>query len=62
VKTIVGPVLTVTIWAAIVCYLASIGKKVLLTNTVLPLLSVVVGLILVFRCVYTVSFVVHLIN
>jgi len=46
---ITGPVLTVTIFAAIIAYLWSIGMPVLLTNSVVPLLSVVVGLILVFR-------------
>lgn len=46
---IIGPVLTVTVFAAIVAYLWSIGQPVLMTNSVVPLLSVVVGLILVFR-------------
>ncbi|OJA10404.1 hypothetical protein AZE42_03537 [Rhizopogon vesiculosus] len=46
---IIGPVLTVTIFAALVAYAWSKGKKVVLTNSVVPLLSVVVGLILVFR-------------
>ncbi|KAH7930864.1 UPF0187-domain-containing protein [Leucogyrophana mollusca] len=46
---IIGPVLTVTIFAALVAYAWSKGKHVVLTNSVLPLLSVVVGLILVFR-------------
>jgi ion channel-forming bestrophin family protein len=46
---IVGPVLTVTIWAALVSYADYRGIKPLLTNSVLPLLSVVVGLMLVFR-------------
>jgi hypothetical protein len=44
VPRLVGPVLTVTIWAALVCYLALIkGQNVFLTNSVLPLLSVVVS-------------------
>ncbi|KAG1756294.1 UPF0187-domain-containing protein [Suillus paluster] len=46
---IIGPVLTVTIFAALVAYAWSKGKRVALTNSVVPLLSVVVGLILVFR-------------
>ncbi|KAG1903908.1 Bestrophin, RFP-TM, chloride channel-domain-containing protein [Suillus fuscotomentosus] len=46
---IIGPVLTVTIFAALVAYAWSKGKRVVLTNSVVPLLSVVVGLILVFR-------------
>ncbi|KIM80848.1 hypothetical protein PILCRDRAFT_9275 [Piloderma croceum F 1598] len=46
---ILGPVLTVTIFAAIIAYLWHIGQPVILTNSVVPLLSVVVGLILVFR-------------
>jgi len=46
---IIGPVLTVTIFAAVVAFLWSKGYALRLTNSVLPLLSVVVGLILVFR-------------
>ncbi|TDL27602.1 UPF0187-domain-containing protein [Rickenella mellea] len=46
---IVGPVLTITIIAAAVAYAFSKGKNVTLSNTVTPLLAVVVGLILVFR-------------
>jgi len=46
---ILGPVLTVTIFAAVIAYLWQIGRPVILTNSVVPLLSVVVGLILVFR-------------
>lgn len=46
---IIGPVLTVTIFAVLVAYAWSKGKRVVLANTVVPLLSVVVGLILVFR-------------
>ncbi|KAF8845021.1 UPF0187-domain-containing protein [Paxillus ammoniavirescens] len=49
---IFGPVLTVTIFSAIVAYAWSQGKRVQLTNSVIPLLSVVVGLILVFRTSY----------
>ncbi|KAF9230783.1 Bestrophin, RFP-TM, chloride channel-domain-containing protein [Melanogaster broomeanus] len=49
---IFGPVLTVTIFSAIVAYAWSQGKSVQLTNSVTPLLSVVVGLILVFRTSY----------
>jgi ion channel-forming bestrophin family protein len=39
---ILGPVLTVTLWAALISYLAFAGYKVSLTNSVVPLLSVVV--------------------
>lgn len=46
---IIGPVFTVTVFAALVAYAWSKGKRVALTNSVVPLLSVVVGLILVFR-------------
>ncbi|KAG1891498.1 Bestrophin, RFP-TM, chloride channel-domain-containing protein [Suillus subluteus] len=49
---IIGPVLTVTVFAALVAYAWSKGKRVVLTNSVVPLLSVVVGLILVFRTSY----------
>ncbi|KIJ69470.1 hypothetical protein HYDPIDRAFT_172861 [Hydnomerulius pinastri MD-312] len=49
---IFGPVLTVTIFSAIVAYAWSKGKRVQLSNSVVPLLSVVVGLILVFRTSY----------
>ncbi|KAF9792333.1 Bestrophin, RFP-TM, chloride channel-domain-containing protein [Thelephora terrestris] len=44
-----GPIITVTLWAAFVCYLWSIGLSITMTNSVVPLLAVVVGLILVFR-------------
>ncbi|KAK0503047.1 Bestrophin, RFP-TM, chloride channel-domain-containing protein [Armillaria luteobubalina] len=44
-----GPVLTVTIFATFVAYAHTKGHHVQLTNSVVPLLSVVVGLILVFR-------------
>ncbi|KAL0570585.1 hypothetical protein V5O48_011368 [Marasmius crinis-equi] len=43
------PVLTVTIFSTIISYAWSKGYQVALTNSVVPLLSVVVGLILVFR-------------
>ncbi|KAJ8454518.1 hypothetical protein ONZ45_g19274 [Pleurotus djamor] len=46
---IFGPVTTVTLFAVGTCYAWSIGKPVMLTNSIVPLLSVVVGLILVFR-------------
>ncbi|EIN08069.1 hypothetical protein PUNSTDRAFT_135584 [Punctularia strigosozonata HHB-11173 SS5] len=46
---IVGPVLTVTIFATGVAYLWSKGHDVHLTNSVIPVVAVVVGLILVFR-------------
>ncbi|KIK95303.1 hypothetical protein PAXRUDRAFT_33055 [Paxillus rubicundulus Ve08.2h10] len=52
ISRIFGPVLTVTIFSAIVAYAWSQGKSVQLTNSVIPLLSVVVGLILVFRTSY----------
>ncbi|KAI0702319.1 Bestrophin, RFP-TM, chloride channel-domain-containing protein [Cytidiella melzeri] len=46
---ILGPVLTVTLFATLVAYLQEKGFNVALPNSVVPLLSVVVGLILVFR-------------
>lgn len=49
ITSILGPVLTVTIFSGLVAYFWSRGEKVVLTNSVVPLLSVVVGLILVFR-------------
>ncbi|KZT66694.1 hypothetical protein DAEQUDRAFT_767784 [Daedalea quercina L-15889] len=49
VPRIIGPVLTVTIFASIAAYLWDQGTDITLTNQVVPLLSVVVGLILVFR-------------
>ncbi|KZT03398.1 UPF0187-domain-containing protein [Laetiporus sulphureus 93-53] len=49
VPRIIGPVLTVTIFASLAAYLWDRGTDVALTNQVVPLLSVVVGLILVFR-------------
>ncbi|KAF9227983.1 hypothetical protein BS17DRAFT_414861 [Gyrodon lividus] len=51
-----GPVLTVTTFSAVVAYAWSQGKSVQLTNSVIPLLSVVVGLILVFRNGYLTSY------
>ena len=44
VPRIAGPVLTVTIIATIVAYVSSQGKSVTLTNSVTPLLAVVVSL------------------
>jgi putative membrane protein len=49
INRIFGPVLTVTLFAVLVCYGSSRGYEVTLTNSIVPLLSVVVGLILVFR-------------
>ncbi|KAH9967944.1 Bestrophin, RFP-TM, chloride channel-domain-containing protein [Russula dissimulans] len=49
VGSILGPVLTVTMFSAGVVYAHDKGKSVTLTNSVTPLLAVVVGLILVFR-------------
>lgn len=49
VPRIIGPVLTVTLFASGAAYLWDRGTDVALTNQVVPLLSVVVGLILVFR-------------
>ncbi|KAL0947128.1 hypothetical protein HGRIS_013260 [Hohenbuehelia grisea] len=49
IKRIAGPVLTVTLFAVLICYMWSKGQKVALPNSIVPLLSVVVGLILVFR-------------
>ncbi|KAF8985617.1 Bestrophin, RFP-TM, chloride channel-domain-containing protein [Cyathus striatus] len=49
---IIGPVLTVTTFSILVAYAWSRGYKVVLTNSIFPLLSVVVGLILVFRTSY----------
>ncbi|KAH8118527.1 UPF0187-domain-containing protein [Phellopilus nigrolimitatus] len=46
---IIGPVLTVTLFASGVAYAWYRGHDVTLSNTVTPLLAVVVGLILVFR-------------
>ncbi|KAF7338456.1 hypothetical protein MVEN_02071600 [Mycena venus] len=49
---IFGPVLTVTLFATAVAYANHRGYTVSLTNSIVPLLSVVVGLILVFRTSY----------
>lgn len=46
---ITGPVLTVTIWTVLLVLASQHGYEIVLTNSVVPLLSVVVGLILVFR-------------
>nr|VWO99095.1 Uncharacterized protein [Ganoderma boninense] len=54
VPRIVGPVLTVTIFATLAAYAGSHGYDISLTNSVVPLLSVVVGLILVFRNGYAI--------
>ncbi|KAG9318428.1 hypothetical protein JVU11DRAFT_519 [Chiua virens] len=47
-----GPVFTVTVFATVVAFARSKGHAVELANSVVPLLSVVVGLILVFRTSY----------
>lgn len=50
IRKIIGPVLTVTVFAAAVATVSEVyGHHLNLSNNVLPLLSVVVGLILVFR-------------
>ncbi|KAF8906052.1 Bestrophin, RFP-TM, chloride channel-domain-containing protein [Gymnopilus junonius] len=49
---IIGPVLTVTIFSALVCYASQLGYRLVMMNSIVPLLSVVVGLILVFRTSY----------
>ncbi|KAJ7470563.1 Bestrophin, RFP-TM, chloride channel-domain-containing protein, partial [Mycena latifolia] len=49
---IFGPVLTVTLFATAVAYANFRGYTLSLTNSIVPLLSVVVGLILVFRTSY----------
>ncbi|KAK2460556.1 hypothetical protein APHAL10511_007026 [Amanita phalloides] len=49
IKRIIGPVLTVTLFATLVAYASSKGYHVILSNSIIPMLSVVVGLILVFR-------------
>ncbi|KAI0713380.1 Bestrophin, RFP-TM, chloride channel-domain-containing protein [Earliella scabrosa] len=49
ISRIIGPVLTVTLFASAAAYAWSRGIDISLTNSVVPLLSVVVGLILVFR-------------
>ncbi|KAF7322817.1 hypothetical protein HMN09_00061000 [Mycena chlorophos] len=49
ISNIFGPVLTITIFATAVAYADHKGHAVALTNSIVPMLSVVVGLILVFR-------------
>lgn len=49
ISTIIGPVFTVTLVAIAAAYAWSKGIDITLTNSVVPLFSVVVGLILVFR-------------
>lgn len=49
INRIIGPVLTVTLFAIAVAYSSTKGYTVVWTNSIVPLLSVVVGLILVFR-------------
>ncbi|KZT24128.1 UPF0187-domain-containing protein [Neolentinus lepideus HHB14362 ss-1] len=49
ISRIFGPVLTVTIFATLIAYLWKSGYNVTLTNSVIPVVAVVVGLILVFR-------------
>ncbi|KAF5386722.1 hypothetical protein D9615_001835 [Tricholomella constricta] len=46
---IVGPVLTITLFAALIAYAKECGYRMVQTNSIVPLLSVVVGLLLVFR-------------
>ncbi|KAJ7694166.1 Bestrophin, RFP-TM, chloride channel-domain-containing protein [Mycena rosella] len=52
ISRIFGPVLTVTLFATAVAYANFRGYSLSLTNSIVPLLSVVVGLILVFRTSY----------
>ena len=42
-----GPIITVTLWAAFVCYLWSKGMAITMTNSVVPLLAVVVSFLTV---------------
>lgn len=49
ISRIIGPVLTVTLFASAVAYASTRGYTIVWTNSIVPLLSVVVGLILVFR-------------
>lgn len=49
ISRIIGPVITVSLFAAAVAYASTCGYTVVWTNSIVPLLSVVVGLILVFR-------------
>ncbi|KDQ59550.1 hypothetical protein JAAARDRAFT_33130 [Jaapia argillacea MUCL 33604] len=52
ISRILGPVLTVTIWSTFIAYLFKKGWNVTLTNSVIPVVAVVVGLILVFSTSY----------
>ncbi|KAG6813614.1 hypothetical protein H0H92_009231 [Tricholoma furcatifolium] len=52
VTRILGPVLTITIFASLVAYAKQKGYPMVQTNSIVPLLSVVVGLLLVFRTSY----------
>lgn len=49
VTRIIGPVLTITMFSALVVYASSKGYRMVKTSGIVPLLSVVVGLLLVFR-------------
>ncbi|TFK72512.1 UPF0187-domain-containing protein [Pluteus cervinus] len=49
ISRIAGPVFTVTLFATAVAYTHSQGYRLVMVNSIVPLLSVVVGLILVFR-------------
>lgn len=40
---IIGPVLTVTLFTVLVCYASTKGYKLVLINSIVPLLSVVVS-------------------
>ena len=44
VARVFGPVLTITLFAALVCYAWASGRDVKLTSSVVPLLSIVVSL------------------
>ena len=44
VARVFGPVLTVTLFAALVCYAWARGRDVKLTSSVVPLLSIVVSI------------------
>ncbi|KAF8163001.1 Bestrophin, RFP-TM, chloride channel-domain-containing protein [Crassisporium funariophilum] len=46
---ILGPVSTVTLFSVLVAYASTRGYQIVMVNSIVPLLSVVVGLILVFR-------------
>jgi hypothetical protein len=49
---IIGPVLTVTVFSAVVVYAHDNGKSVKLANSVTPLLAVVVSYLIVEDVVY----------